>query len=103
MKTLLSIAILILADCRLLSSQHIREQDKAYSTTIVREINLNHPSNQSLFGKRALLSQVLVEATENGLCKVYNPYHTDEEISTKEFYLSILLREGLCIIARKDE
>jgi hypothetical protein len=96
MKTLLSIALLVLANCRLLSAQHIREQDKAYSTSIVREINLNHPSNQFLFGKRALLSQVLIEATENERCKVYNPYHTDEELSTKELISNISYPTDSC-------
>ena len=84
MKSLLSIVLCVLAGS-LLSAQHIREQDKAYSTTIVREVNLYHPSNQFLFGQRALLSQILIEATENGSCKAYNPCQIEEELSVREF------------------
>ena len=96
MKALLVVAVLILANGRLVSAQHIREQDKAYSTSIVREINLNHPSNQFLFGKKALLSQLLIEHTENSCCKIYNPYNKEVEISRKEFTSNLSYPNDSC-------
>ncbi len=67
----------------------IREEDKAYSTTIIREINLNHPSNQFLFGKKALLGEMLLQATICGSIQAFNPENHEQQLSCAEVAMNI--------------
>lgn len=100
MKVLLSIPLMVFACSSMLSAQpfKIREEDKAYSTTIVREINLNHPSNQSLFGKKALLSEMLLEATKKGYLQARQPEDPETELSLWDVIknISIPSDSGFC-------
>src|SRR4051812_45236840 len=96
MKVLLSIVLLMLTTCGLVSAQQIREQDISYRTTIVREINLNHPSNQSLFGKKALLAEILLDYTLNGSWDAYNPEDHELVLSRNELIRNISFPEDSC-------
>ena len=89
MKVLLSTALLILIGCQYAAAQQTREQDITFRTTIVRGIDLNHASNQKLFGKKSLMSKILLEAALSGSSEVYNADTLDKKLSSKELIAKI--------------
>ena len=90
MKVLLSTVLLVLALCQCGWTQHVREQDITFRITIVRAIDLTNSSNQKIFGKKALMSRILIEAAQSGACKVYHPDTLDKVLSLEE------IKERLC-------
>jgi hypothetical protein len=88
MKALLS-TMLVLICYQYTSAQYTRDQDIAFSTTIVRGIDLNHPTNQKTFGKKSLMSQILLDAALSGSYKVYNSDTLEKELSCAELIQKI--------------
>jgi hypothetical protein len=89
MKVLLSATILVLICAQHAAAQYTRDQDIAFSTTIVRGIDLNHPSNQEIFGKKSLMCRILLEAAQSGSCKAYKPDTLEKELSYEELIRNI--------------
>ena len=85
MKVFVSTALLLVALSNFVFAQQVREQDITYRITIVRGIDLTNSSNQKIFGKKSLMSRILIDAVQNGKCTVYHPDTLENTLSLEEF------------------
>ncbi len=67
-----------------------RGQDIAYSRYIVREINLHHEHNRIIFGNRAELPSILLDALQQG-AKAYNYTDPTQTVSYEQVQEKLLI------------
>jgi len=70
--------------CSIASAQHMRDQDVCYRKSIVKELNLRHPMNATVFGKQSLFSRILLEAAMNGQIPSWNPDTLSRRLTTEQ-------------------
>jgi hypothetical protein len=72
------------------SQNYVREQDVLFRKHLVRAINLKDPQNIRLFGEKALLSAILLDAYEKGKIPAYRDRTCEEEVNREDIESRII-------------
>lgn len=74
-------------------AQKINEQYISFRTTLVREINLQHPTNQLIFGRNNRIVQLLLEGTHQEKLNAYTPYPIDTRLCPEQLDEKLYIAE----------
>lgn len=77
-------AFVFMLICYAASAQQIRDQDIGYRKSVVKELNLRHPMNATVFGKQSLFSRILLEAATQGQLPSWNPDTLNKRMTAEQ-------------------